>query len=124
MPFVNTVAPFVNTALPFVHAAAPHNSCVAPFVHTSWCPQESNDFLLYAEPSTQLPDPATPSLPISAVSAADATDATSLTLIMEPFPTIYWLTNPSLKRAISIVEDNHRGIPTLEKKMTPADVAR
>jgi hypothetical protein len=34
----------------------------------------------------------------------------SLTLLLEPFPTTFWLLDPLLIRAISVVEDTHNGV--------------
>jgi hypothetical protein len=44
-------------------------------------------------------------------------------LILEPFPTIYWLANPSLSRAVSILEDKHGGIKALEARLPPGSAA-
>jgi hypothetical protein len=82
----------------------------------------SLEFLAYAPPPT--PAGLIPVTTISAENPEYSAETHPVSLILEPFPTIYWLTNPSLKRAISIIEDTHLGVPTLEKRLTADDVAQ
>jgi hypothetical protein len=48
----------------------------------------------------------------------------SLTLLLEPFPTTFWLLDPLLIRAISVVEDIHNGVKTLEKRLAGDEQAQ
>ena len=41
----------------------------------------------------------------------------AVTLIVEPFPTLYWLIDPELHRAVSILEDSERGVACLQKRL-------
>ncbi len=44
-------------------------------------------------------------------------------LVVEPFPTIYWMVHPVLRKAVSVLEDKHNGVRVLEERLRGIEIA-